>query len=328
MIFVHAGSVFSGNASNVVMQSGQLLFGDGTGEQNFISVPGLGSILMPHGPTTGNLPVLNSANGAAVTLASNTILPGSRSPARPEPASSATASADVLIKNVTVNGSGSDGVQIVNATGPTWFNNVNRSRTPRATACSSTAAMQYLQFIGPISGSQGHDLLVENTGVGGVIDMTHALFPGSGSQGILLQNDSSQINFNNLLVGNTAGPGLAIENGSGNFQFGGTTIISGAGATSILVQGVVPTAPVQNGNGNVEQRPKYAGHLQQHLDRQPARRGPRHQRRERTGHGQRHNDRHQRGRHQPLGHQYRELGGQRHLQAERSTSPTRPSIPA
>jgi hypothetical protein len=251
IIFVHAGSVFNGNASNVVMQSGQLLFGDGTGEQHFISVPGLGSILMPHGPTTGNLPILNSANGAAVTLASNTILSGFTIADSTGAGIVGNGVGGVLIKDVTVNGSGSDGVQIVNATGPTWFNNVNITNST-GNGLLVNGGNEYLQFIGSISGSQGHDLLVENTGVGGVIDMTHALFPGSGSQGILLQNDSSQINFNNLLVGNTAGPGLAIENGSGNFQFGGTTIISGAGATSILVQGVVPTAPVQNGNGNVE----------------------------------------------------------------------------
>ncbi len=54
-------------------------------------------------------------------------------------------------------------------------------------------------------------------------------------------------------MSNTAGPGLVIKGGSGNFQFGGTTIISGAGATSMLIEGVAPTAAVENVNNNVEQ---------------------------------------------------------------------------
>ncbi len=164
----------------------------------------------------------------------------------------ASGAGNVLIKNVTVNGSGSDGVQIVNATGPTYFDNVSIMNSA-GNGLLVNGGTQSLQYIGQIAGSQGHDLLIENVGVGGVMNMTQALFPGSGSQGILLQNDSAKVDFNNLIVSNTAGPGLVIEGGSGNFQFGGTTIISGAGATSLLIEGVAPTAAVENLNNNVEQ---------------------------------------------------------------------------
>jgi hypothetical protein len=252
IIFVHAGSVFNGSASTAVLNNGQMLFGDGAGEQHFISVPGLGSILMPHGPTSGNLPVLNSAPGAAVTLANNTELAGFTISGSVGPGIVANGAGNVLIKDVTVNNSGSDGVQINNATGNTLFNNVSIMNSA-GNGLVVNGGTSYLQYIGQIAGSQGHDLLIENVGVGGHMDMTQALFPGSGSQGILLENVSGEVNFNNLLVGNTAGPGLAIEGGSGNFQFGGTTIISGAGATSILLENVGPTATVENNNNNVEQ---------------------------------------------------------------------------
>jgi Right handed beta helix region len=252
VIFVHAGSTLSGSASTAVLSSGQALIGDGSGQQNYLSVAGLGSILMPHGPTSGNLPVLTGAPGAAVTLANNTVLEGFTITSPTGPGIVASGAGNVLIKNVTVNGSGSDGVQIVNATGPTFFNNVSIMNSA-GNGLLVNGGTQNLQYVGQIAGSQGHDLLIENVGVGGVMNMTQALFPGSGSQGILLQNDSAKVEFNNLIVSNTAGPGLVIDGGSGNFQFGGTTIISGAGATSLLIEGVAPTAAVENVNNNVEQ---------------------------------------------------------------------------
>ena len=252
IVFVHAGSVFHGTASSVVMNNGEMLFGDGAGEQHFISVPGLGSILMPHGPTSGNLPVLDSASGAAVTLANNSVLSGFSITNSTGAGIVGNGVGNVLIKDVTVDHSGSDGVQIVNATGNTYFNNVSITNSA-GNGLLVNGGDSYLQYIGQIAGSQGHDLMIENVGIGGLMDMTQATFPGSGSQGVLMQNVSGQVNFNNLLVGNTAGSGVEINGGAGNFQFGGTTIISGAGAPSLVIQGIAPLAAVQNANGNVEQ---------------------------------------------------------------------------
>ncbi len=251
IVFVDAGSVFHGAAASVVMNNGEMLLGDGTGVQNFIRVPGLNSILLPHGPTTGSLPVLNSANGTAVTLANNSEISGFTITNSSGAGIVANGVGNVLIRNVQVNQAGSDGVQIVNSTGNTYFDNVTITNSA-GNGLLVNGGTAYLQYIGQISGSQGNDLLIENTGIGGMIDMTKALFPGSGSQGILLQNVSGQVNFNNLLVADTAGPGLSIQGGSGDFQFAGTTVISGAGATSVLIQGVAPTAAVVNANGNVE----------------------------------------------------------------------------
>jgi hypothetical protein len=251
IVFVNAGSVFHGSASTVVMNNGEFLFGDGTGEQHFINVPGLGSILMPHGSGTGNLPVLDSANGTAVTLASNSQLAGFSITNSSGAGIVGNGVGNVLIRDVTVDHSGSDGVQIVNSTGSTYFNNVSITNSA-GNGLFVNGGSSYLQYIGQIAGSQGNDLLVENTGIGGVIGMTQALFPGSGSQGILLQNVSGQVNFNNLQVANTAGPGLSIQGGGGDFQFGGTTTISGAGGPSILLGGVAPAAAVQNPNGTLQ----------------------------------------------------------------------------
>ena len=115
---------------------------------------------------------------------------------------------NVLIRDVTVDHAGSPTAsRSSTATGSTYFNNVSITNSA-GNGLLVNGGTAYLQYIGQISGSQGNDLLIENTGIGGMIDMTQALFPGSGSQGILLQNVSGQVNFNNLLVANTAGPGL------------------------------------------------------------------------------------------------------------------------
>jgi hypothetical protein len=252
VIYVHAGSVFHGDGSTIVLNNNQQLFGDGAGEQHYLSLAGLGSILMPHGPTSGALPVLDSSTGTAITLANNVQVAGFTISNSTGAGIVGNGVGNVLIKDVSVNNSGSDGVQIVNATGNTWFNNVSINNSA-GNGLFVNGGSSYLQYIGSIANSQGHDLLAENVAIGGVMDLTQASFPGSGSQGILMQNVSGQVNFNNLLVANTAGPGVVINGGAGNFQFNGTTVISGAGASSVLLEGVAPVAAVQNSAGKVEQ---------------------------------------------------------------------------
>ena len=98
-------------------------------------------------------------------------------------------------------------------------------------------------FSGLLAGNQGHDLNISNIG-GGTIDMTKAQFGGSGSQGILLQDDAGTINFNNLSVSNTAGRGIDIEGESGTVQFAGTTTVSGATGTSVNVESLLSPGTV------------------------------------------------------------------------------------
>ena len=83
--------------------------------------------------------------------------------------------------------------------------------------------------------------MIENIGTDSVMNMTNAMFPGSGSQGILLSNVGGTVNFNNLSLGNTSSTGIDIEGGTGRFNFTGQTTVSGAGAASILVNGLEPS---------------------------------------------------------------------------------------
>ncbi|HEV8070095.1 MAG TPA: hypothetical protein VGP76_20295 [Planctomycetaceae bacterium] len=253
VIFVHAGSVFNGSASNVVMNSGEFLFGDGTGERNFLPISTYGQILLPHGPTTGALPVLNSSTGTAVTLANNSVLSGFTISNPAGVGVLANGVGGITIKDVMVTGAGSDGIQILNASANSVLTNVNVMNS-LGNGLVINGGDSNVQYSGNLVGNQQHDLVIENIGTDSVMNMTNAMFPGSGSQGILLSNIGGTVNFNNLSLGNTSSTGVDIEGGTGRFNFTGQTTVSGAGAASILVNGLEPSGVVTFGTLGINNR--------------------------------------------------------------------------
>src|SRR4029079_6696197 len=75
-VFIHAGSIFNGPDATVVLNPGDRIFGDGANIQHHGAVSGLGSLLVPHGPTSGNRPLFNGSPGDSIVLASNTEFSG------------------------------------------------------------------------------------------------------------------------------------------------------------------------------------------------------------------------------------------------------------
>jgi hypothetical protein len=253
VLFVHAGSVFNGSAASVVMNPGQYLFGDGTGERNFLPISTYGQILLPHGPTTGALPVLNASTSPAVTLANNSEVSGFTINNSTGVGVLANGVGGITMKDLYVNGAGTDGIQIVNATGNSLLTNVNVSNSA-GNGLLINGGDSNVQFAGTLVGNQLHDLAIENIGTNSVMNMNNALFPGSGSQGILLSNVAGTVNFNNLSVGNTTSNAVDIEGGSGTFNFTGLTTVSGGGAASILVNNLASTGVVNFGTIDINNR--------------------------------------------------------------------------
>ncbi len=253
VVFVHAGSVFNGNAATVAMNSGQYLFGDGTGERNFLPISTFGQILLPHGPTTGALPVLNGSTGAAITLANNSVLSGFTITNSVGAGVVANGVGGIALRDLYITGAGSDGVQIVNATGNSVLTNVNVMNSA-GNGLLINGGDSNVQFAGNLVGNQLHDLAIENVGTNSNMNMTNALFPGSGSQGILLENVAGIVNFNNLSLGNTSGRGIDIEGGTGTFNFLGQTTVSAAGAQSIVINNLNPTGVVNFGTLDINNR--------------------------------------------------------------------------
>ncbi len=253
VVFVHANSIFHGNDSAIVMNDGEKLFGDGTGERNFLPVAKFGQILLPHGPSIGNLPVLDSANGTAVTLANNVTLAGFTIANSSGAGIVGNGIGGATLRDLTVSHAGSDGIQIVNATGNTLLTNVNVQNSV-GNGLLINGGDSNVQYSGNLVANQGHDLVVENVGTDSVINMNNALFPGSGSQGILLENVAGTVNFNNLTLGNTTSTGIDIEGGTGKYNFTGLTTVSAAGAASIVVQDLAAAGTVNFGTLNINNR--------------------------------------------------------------------------
>jgi hypothetical protein len=247
IVFVEAGSVFHGANATVVMNNGQSLIGDGTGVQNSIPVSQVGTLLLPHGPTTGALPVIDSSTGTAVTLANDVTLSGFTITNSAGPGIVANGVGGFAIRNVAVEHSGADGIDIVNPTTAINLQNVSVTNSVGNGLLINGGGDQ-ITYSGTLAGNQGYDLVIENT-TAGTAYMGNALFPGSGSQGILLQNDAGNVNFNSLTVQNTVGSGISIQGGSGTFTFNGLTTVTGAAGPSIVVEGL--QAAVVNNSGDV-----------------------------------------------------------------------------
>jgi hypothetical protein len=253
VVFVHAGSVFNSNAATVVMNPNEYLFGDGSGARNVLPTSNFGGIVLPHGPTTGALPVLNGAPGVSVTMADNTILSGFTISNSVGAGVLANGIGGITLKNLNVTGAGSDGIQILNASGNSVLTGVNVMNSV-GNGLVINGGDSNVQFSGNLANNQQHDLVIENIGTNSVMNMTNALFPGSGSQGILLSNNAGIVNFNNLTVSNTSLTGVDVEGGTGTVNFAGLTTVSGAGAGSMVINGLNSTGIVNFGTLDINNR--------------------------------------------------------------------------
>jgi hypothetical protein len=252
IIFVHANSVFTGSAAQITMSSGQSILGQGPGVVHTIDVPLLGAIALPAAAAGSSLPVLQSASGTAVVLASNSIFSGFTISSPSGNGIYGNGVSNALIANVTVNQAGADGIQLLNSSNTILLNNVSVNNSA-GDGLAILGGSANITFVGQLASNTGHDLNISNTS-GGTIDMDSAEFPGSGSQGILLQGNAGTIDFNNLTVSNTAGRGIDIEGGAGTVTFAGTTTVSGAAGTSVNIESLLSTGTVTFDNLAINNR--------------------------------------------------------------------------
>jgi hypothetical protein len=252
IVFVQAGSVFHGANATITMAPGQAILGDGAGIQHTVAIPQLGNLVLPHAAAGSSLPVLDSATGNAVVLASNSVFSGFTITNSTANGLYGNGLSNAFVANVTVDHSGADGIHLLNSAGIVTFSNTSITNSA-GDGLAILGGSGNVTFGGQIAGSQGHDLTVSNTS-GGTVDLTNAQFTGSGSQGILLQNDAGNINFNNLTVTNSAGKGIDIEGASGTVQFSGTTTVSGAAGPSVYVNNLLSTGSVAFDNLSIDHR--------------------------------------------------------------------------
>lgn len=240
IIFVHAGSVLNGADAAVVLQQNTRVLGDAPNVTHFIQVPELGRVIMPHGPTTGNLPVLSGAPGNSVVLASGgefsgfTIL---------NPAGNGILGdgvQNITMHDVSVNGAGLAGMRFSNT-----FNNISLSNavilnSPTGIDVSTGAGA--LNFLGTtaISNSTGTSVLIHDLASAGSVNFNNLVVDHRGGMGMQINNAAGVVTvsgtatfYNNLA---SVLPALDIRNSSGQFAFNRANITDTTGGPGFILQ--------------------------------------------------------------------------------------------
>ncbi|MFO1093643.1 MAG: right-handed parallel beta-helix repeat-containing protein [Planctomycetaceae bacterium] len=231
VILVHAGAVLN---EPIVLQSGQVLIGQGNGSQDWLNIQGYGSVLLPQIGAAGVAPIIQGVSGNAVTMANNSVISGFVINSPTGNGIYASGVHDFAINNVQVNNAGGNGVYIQNASGNSLMSGmlIKDAAGAGLRIDGGTANMWY---DGRIESSTGRSLLITNT-TDGTINMSGSTIAEDGGDGIRLANNDGDVILDNVTVRNSSGIGVEIDGGSGQVTMLNTTTITNAAGTGLSVQ--------------------------------------------------------------------------------------------
>lgn len=235
IIFAQSGSVFTGIGNQIKLNPGERVFGDANNIQHFIPVSG-GNLLMPHGPSPGDRPIIANSLGHVIQLASNTEVAGFRIQNAAGNGIMAEHVNSAILRDISIENAGPYGILLSNSTGQFRFSNVSVSHTV-GNAFSVYGGDASVVWDGRITSGGGRDVFISST-TGGMIDLSGVSFDGTGGQGIKIFNSNGNATFNNVTLVNTSTEGITVQGGEGKFTFNGTTKVDGAAGSSIYVDGL------------------------------------------------------------------------------------------
>jgi hypothetical protein len=230
IVFVHAGSIFTGAGASLVLNPGDRIFGDGGGLPHFIQVPELGSLLLPQG--AGNLPVLNGAVGDSVVLANNTTFSGFSINGAGGSGIVGNALQNVTLGNISIGTPTVDGIQLTGTTGPVSIWNVGITN-PGGSGINLHGGTGAIQFLGTtsVSGAGGPAVLIQNLASAGSVSFAGLGIDHRQNAGFQILGSAGTVNMNGTMgisnENSSTAAALDIENSSGNFHFG-TVNVTGA----------------------------------------------------------------------------------------------------
>ena len=249
IVYVHANSVFNGGPS-IVLLPNQRVIGDGNGVQNFIQIPQLGSVLLPH--TAGNLPTINGSTGDAVVLASNSVFTGFSITNAQGNGIVGNGVQNVTLNNIFVNHSGLDGIKLQNTPGTVSITNAYVSNAGGAgiDVLNNTGLLQF----------QGNSTVINSTGAGinvnGGTGQTQfaglTTVSGTAGDSVAISNlaaGASAVSFNNLSIDHRQGMGLDINNSAGTVNVTGTLTVTNENTVAPSALNIVNSAGVNNFSG-------------------------------------------------------------------------------
>jgi hypothetical protein len=230
IVFVHAGSSFTGPNASIVLNPGDRLFGDGGGVQHFIQVPELGALLLPQG--AGNLPVLSGSVGDSVVLANNTIFSGFSINGAGGNAIVGNALQNVTLSNVAIGTPTLDGLQLNNTAGSVSITNIGIANSG-GSGINLQGGTGAIQFLGStnVSGAGGPAVLIQNLASAGYVSFAGLGIDHRQNVGLQILGSAGTVNVSGTAgISNESGStaaALDIENSSGSFNFS-TVNVTGA----------------------------------------------------------------------------------------------------
>src|SRR5262245_44013899 len=230
IVFVHAGSTFTGANASIVLNPGDRIFGDGGGIPHFIQVPELGSLLLPQ--TVGNLPVLSGAVGDSVVLANNTIFSGFSINGAGGSAIVGNALQNATLSNIAIGSPTVDGLQLTGTAGPVSITNIGIAN-PGGSGINLQGGTGAIQFLGTtsVSGAGGPAVLIQNLASTGYVSFAGLGIDHRQNAGLQILGSAGTVNaIGTTSIANENGStaaALDIENSSGNYNFS-TVNVTGA----------------------------------------------------------------------------------------------------
>ncbi len=221
VIFVQGNSVLS---EAVVLNSGQRLIGDGSGQS--LPLPGGGTVSLPTLIAAAQLPRFDGINGNAVTLASNSEVSGfSFTNIMGNAIVGNNVSTGVIRDNTFTNIAG-DAIAITNSSGTFRLINIDVESTS-GDGVRFDGGDADVVFRGiTITGTQGDGIELANLSGGSVVLSSPTLASTTGA-GLLLRNVAEDVNVYSLSTSHTQGAAVSIIGGtsSDTYHFLNTTDI-------------------------------------------------------------------------------------------------------
>lgn len=245
-VFVHAGSVFNGPDATVVLNPGDRIFGDGPNIQHHIPVNGLGSLLVPHGPTWGDRPLFNGSTGDSITLASNSEFSGFTIANAGGNAIAGNGVGNVLVRSVDILNPTLNGMSLNNMTGSNRFlrNFIGTTGGNGVFVQNNAGDISFDRLAMANTGGAGIDIVggSGHTDFLGTTTITNSAGPAVSISGL---TSDGEVKFRDLAIDHRQNRGLEIENSAGNVIVTGTAKITNeSGSTASAID-------VQNFTGNI-----------------------------------------------------------------------------
>ncbi len=253
IVFVQAGSVFNGANASVILHPGQSVIGDGNGVQNFIQAQGFGTLLLPHGPTTGSVPVLNAAPGDAVVLANNSTFANFAINNAVGNGILGNGVSNVTLSNISIDHAGANGISLINTTGPISIASPTITNSA-GSGININGGTGPINFSGTttVQGAGGPSVAVANVAASGGVTFADLTINSRHDMGLSINNSAGMVTVTGTTTitneSNSTASALDIRNSAANFNFNTLNVTAATGSPAVNLQNDTGTTTFQTTN--------------------------------------------------------------------------------